>query len=91
MRVLAPVLIVLIIAVFVLLAIRMTRKQNVRKTELDEAKRQARVARQGLRKLQEDVGAQVAAGYPDLTAIAGHVQDTLDAMQEPERKELPTP
>jgi type II secretory pathway pseudopilin PulG len=87
-RVLAPVLIVLIIAVFVLIAIRMTRKQDVRKAELDEAKRQARVARTGLKQIQSDIGAQVTAGYVDLSALARHVQDTLDGMEPPERKEL---
>ncbi len=88
MRVLAPVLIVLIIAVFVLLAIRMTRKQNVRKAELDEARRQARIGLNGLKELQREIGTQVTAGYFDVGPLATTIQDYLELMETPERKEL---
>ncbi len=88
MRVLAPVLIVLIICVFVLLYVRMTRKQTVRRQELAEAQRQARVGRNALKELQKEISTQVTAGYFDPSPLAVTVQDFLELMETPERKEL---
>ncbi len=88
MSVLAPVLLIFVICGFLLIALRILNNQGVPAKELKEAKRQARVATAGLKQIQLNIGAQIAAGYPDLTALAVDVQDTLDDMQEPERKEV---
>ncbi len=83
MSVLAPVLLVAVLGLFVLAAMRLVLNGKPHVEELKEAKRQARVATAGLRQIQRTLGAQIAAGYPDLTALAVDVQDTLDDMQGP--------